>query len=442
MASLQSRFTRATIAVLILFSLLLAGVLDRVFKRTLINSEENRLKGIVYTFLSAMDVELDGNVKIEQSTLPNTISDAKDLSIAIVNDSNNVLWTMGQTPPADILNKIPNTGEWIFEHLPSQNDSMRIKFGLTWEGDHPGAKEWKYTLIVTDSGYFYQSEMRIFHNKLWTWLLLGCCGLLLLQLLLLRWGFRPLKQIANEVEMIEKGKQHKFENQYPSELSQLTTNINSLLRHERGQQIRYQQALDNLAHALKTPLTAIKNLTMQTPNQQLLKDLDEQVLRAKDIVDYQLRKAAAVGKSPFAKPILVGDVVEKISRSIQKVYSQKNIQLNIQIPNDLFVQMDEGDLFEIVGNVLENAAKYCKSKIKITASNLDHVDLMIEDDGPGFNDQQIQSLVQRGVRQDQRTEGSGIGLSVAYEIISVFGGSLELSRSTLLGGALVKIHFS
>jgi two-component system sensor histidine kinase PhoQ len=433
MSSLQARFARATVLLLIVFSLLLAVFLDRMFHRTLLASDENRLKGLVYSFLSAIDVTDEGFVKV--ANLPETIAENKNLSIAVLDDHQRTIWSSGDKITFE--KKSAAVGEWIFEHLKKQNHAQQISFGLAWESEQP-SKEWTYNIVIKDSGYFYRAEMKNFRRMLWTWLFISCLVLLFLQLILLQLGFRPLKQIANEISLIENGKQHKFEKEYPSELMPLTLSINSLLRHERGQQIRYQQALDNLAHALKTPLTAIKNLSQQkTVTDQLLRDMDEQVMRAKDIVDYQLRKAATVGKNPFAKPINIYEIIEKISRSIQKVYAQKKIQMDIQIPNDSTIPMDEGDFFEVVGNILENAAKYCSSKISITFYKHE---LIIEDDGAGFGEN-IQSLIQRGVRQDQRTEGSGIGLSVAFEIISAFGGSLELSKSPNLGGACVRIKF-
>ncbi len=432
MVSLQSRFARGTVLLLIIFSLLLAVVLDRMFHRTLLSSEENRLKGIAYSLISAMDVDENGIVQI--GNLPDSIAETKDLSIAVLDDKQTSRWSIGSQVFDPKL--IPAIGEWFFQHLKKENHALELAFGLSWES-HDN-QEWKYTVIVRDSGEFYRSEIHQFRQRLWIWLLISCLALLFLQLFLLKIGFRPLQQIANEVSLIEQGKQYKFENEYPSELMPLTQNINSLLRHERGQQVRYQQALDNLAHALKTPLTAIKNISQQKNiTDQTLKDLDEQVMRAKDTVDYQLRKAGAVGKTPFAKPLNIFQAVEKISRSIQKVYAQKNIQIDIQIPVEATISIDEGDFFEVVGNILENAAKYCSRKILITFQSQE---IIIEDDGPGFGEK-IQSLIQRGVRQDQRIEGSGIGLSVAFEIISVFGGILELSKSTSLGGASVKIKF-
>ncbi|MEZ4846296.1 MAG: ATP-binding protein [Bdellovibrionota bacterium] len=402
-----------------------------MFHQSQRQSEENRLRGLVYSFISSMNVDKNGEVEV---VLPEVISDDQDIVVAVLDGNQKQVWRKGQV---DIPRTIPEIGQWDYRHLRKQNHASRLAFGMEWEGDNE--KKWKYTLVIRDSGKIYRDAMDAFRKNLWTWLSIGCLTLLTLQLLLLRLGFKPLKQIADEVFEIEQGKQHKFEHEYPSELSPLTTNINSLLRHERGRQMRYQQSLDNLAHALKTPLTAMMNLSQQKEiDASLSKELSEQIVRAKDIVDYQLKKAGTVGKSPFAKPIAIRGIVEKISRSIQKVYAHKNLDIQMQMDDEVTVTMDEGDLFEVIGNIMENAAKYGTSKIHVRMSGNE---LTVEDDGPGFNEEKIQSIVQRGVRQDQRTEGSGIGLSVAYEIISVFGGSMELAKSHSLGGALVRIQF-
>jgi two-component system sensor histidine kinase PhoQ len=433
MSSLQSKFAKITIVVLILFSLALAAFLDRMFHRAQATSEENRLKGMVYSLLGAVDVDSQGKPNVEN--IPDAISTSTGLSLAILDSEKNILWSNGDSVHTRSY-LIPSVGEWKFKHLRRQNHASQIAFGLEWEGSNN--QTWKYTVVIKDDGAVYRAEMQKFRRNLWTWLSIGCLTLLTLQLLLLKWGFRPLQQIADEVAGIEQGKQHKFNHVYPSELQPLTAGINSLLRHERGQQMRYQQSLDNLAHALKTPLTAMKNLSQQKEaDTKTMLELSEQVDRAKDIVDYQLRKAAAVGKSPFAKPVHLHEVVEKVSRSILKVYAHKNIQIKTDIEKDAVVTMDEGDLFEVVGNIMENAAKYGKSVVHVQSKSSQ---LIIEDDGPGFSEDKIQSIVQRGVRQDQRMEGSGIGLSVAYEIISVFGGTLELGKSANLGGALVRIR--
>lgn len=425
----------------ILFSGVTVTILDRTFHRTLIASEENRLKGLLYSFLSTMDVKDDGTVTVEPEALQTFTSNNNDLSIFIYDEHDKKVWSTGDERIRPIQQS-PKTGEWIFESFDRDHSTISLLFGLTWETGEKN-KEWKYTIQLVDAGKVYRAGMSDFRKILWTWLSTGCFILLIVQLLLLKWGFRPLRKLADEVEMIEKGKKHRFENQYPSELSQLTLNINSLLRHERSQQVRYRQSLDNLAHALKTPLAALKNLSSQkSADTKLLSDLNEQVVRAKDIVDHQLQKAAAVGRNPFTGSIKIREILEKISRSIEKVYSEKNIRITLNVAEDSTIQIDEGDFFELAGNIVENAAKYGKSKIKISFDANPNVDLIIEDDGPGFQNDKMLSIVQRGVRQDQRTEGSGIGLSVAYEIVTALGGNLELARSATLGGALVRIRFS
>lgn len=428
MRSLQAKFGRSTAILLILSSVLLAALLDRMFHRTQVVVEENHLRGLVYSLISAIDVNDEG--KLNVGDLPDTIVEDQHVSFSILNDQQKLLWSYNGEVSANAIST-PSTGDWSFEHNKKEKHASVIAFGFEWEANR---KSWKYTVIARDDGTFYRSEMHQFRQKLWIWLTIGCLSLLIMLLVVFRIGFQPLKKITHEIALIEKGSQHKFEAKYPAELVPLTANINSLLRHERSQQLRYQQALDNLAHAIKTPLTAIKN--MSSENKIDSKELNEQVARIRDILDYQLRKASAVGKNPFAQAISISSVVKKITDSVQKVYAQKNIQFSVDIPPSTTVRMDEGDLYEVLGNIIENAAKYGKQNISI---KWEKDSLVIEDDGPGFNSEQILSIVQRGVRQDQRTEGSGIGLSVAYEIISTFGGTMELSNSNRLKGAKITL---
>lgn len=440
-SSLHSRFAIGTVLLFIVFSALTAIILDRTFHRTLLTSEENRLKGILYSFLSIMDVRDDGTVAISPESLQTFQSNSKNISVFIYDEGSKRIWSSSEEDPRPV-SRIPKVGEWIFEEFTRMNSTLALEFGLSWETGEEG-KEWKYALQLVDSGETYRMAMSKFRNILWMWLSASSLGLLIIQLLLLKWGFRPLRKLANEVALIEKGEQHKFEHVYPSELSLLTTNINSLLRHERSQQVRYRQSLDNLAHALKTPLAALKNLSSQkSEDTKLLHDLNEQVTRAKEIVDYQLRKAATVGKNPFTTPIHIRKIVEQIARSIEKVYAHKKIQVSLDIPSDATIQIDEGDFFELVGNIVENAAKYGKSQVKISFDTNHPAALLVEDDGPGFENEKMLAIIQRGVRLDQRIEGSGIGLSVVYEIVTSLGGNLELGRSPALGGALIKVRFN
>ncbi len=212
MTSLQTRFARATIILLIIFSLLLAVFLDRMFHRTLLSSEENRLKGLVYTFISAMDVSDNGVVKV--LNLPEAIVENKSLSLAVFDSHQKSIWSSGNKITVE---KTPEVGEWFFEYLKNKNHAQQISFGLTWESEQPN-KEWKYNIVIQDSGDLYRAEMKNFRRMLWMWLLISCIVLLSLQLILLRLGFRPLQQIANEISLIEKGEQYTFEKEYPSEL--------------------------------------------------------------------------------------------------------------------------------------------------------------------------------------------------------------------------------
>lgn len=431
MKSIKSRMSYATIVLLVVCAGILGTMLTNAFRKTLVESERKRLEGIVYTVLSLVDVTDKSEVWFDDEILD---SSAQGADVYIVDANHKVLW------PANLNEKmgVVDVGQWNFQAVKEAVYAFSLSFGFSWSFENAG-EEFRYTMHIKDKGQSFQEQMGKFQKKLWLWLGTGCLVLILLQILMINWGFHPIKLVTKEIQDIEQGQKHKFENVYPTEVDPLTKNINSLLRHERGQQMRFRQSLDNLAHALKTPLAALGAMVDDPQNvDNFANQSKEQLQRMQSMIDYQLQKASTIGKSPFTKPVHIKTVIDSIVSSLQKVYAQKNMDFNVQVSKDAFVKMDEGDLFEVLGNVIENAAKYGDSKVQISFS--DNI-CSIEDDGPGIKQENIDMIVQRGVRLDQRIEGSGIGLSVAYEIMSIYSGSLEFLHSDL-GGAKVQIRFS
>jgi len=154
------------------------------------------------------------------------------------------------------------------------------------------------------------------------------------------------------------------------------------------------------------------------------------------IIDHQLRRASAqVTQNAVYARVLVRPLIERLTGAMQKVYGHKNMQIKVNIANNLPFSGDEADLMEMTGNLIENACKYGKSYVMISASIVnDDLNILIEDDGPGVPDTIKSTILTRGSRADTATSGQGIGLSVAVDILSSYGGSLQISRSAM-GGA-------
>lgn len=284
----------------------------------------------------------------------------------------------------------------------------------------------------------FDRELQAFERTLWSWL--GGAGLLLLftQTLLLRWGLAPLGQMAREIQHVEKGEQAKVEGLYPIELAGLTQNLNVLIEQERSRQTRYKEALDDLAHSLKTPL-AVLRASLDEPSE-LPGMVAQQVERMDDIVVHQLGRAGAGGAARFAPHLALAPLLNRIRDTLAKVYLEKDLAFTVDCPSGLTWRIDEGDAFEILGNVLDNAAKWAKNKVWVRIwIDLNRLCIRVSDDGPGFVDSQVS--LGRWVRLDERVPGHGIGLAVVRDLVASHQGDLKITRADL-GGAQIDIVLS
>ena len=267
--------------------------------------------------------------------------------------------------------------------------------------------------------------------------------LLVSQAFILRWGLSPLRRVAKELNRIETGEQEQIEKNYPQEIERLTSNINTLLQQERDQKTRYRNALGDLAHSLKTPLAVLQSGLSSTDDKQddakQRESMQQQITRMNTIVEYQLQRAATAGSSSIGKSVNVKSVIDRILESLQKVYRDKPIKLNVAVDATLMFKGDEGDLMELLGNLLDNAFKWSNEHIDVLAEQQGKkLSLRIMDDGPGIKAEHVEIILQRGVRADQATAGHGIGLSIVGNIVDAYQGELLIEKSQI-GGAEISV---
>jgi two-component system sensor histidine kinase PhoQ len=261
--------------------------------------------------------------------------------------------------------------------------------------------------------------------------------LLVVQFFVLRWSLKPLARAAVEVDAVESGDREFLENDHPREISGLTTSVNRLLSSERERQQRFRNDMGDLAHSLKTPLAVLRAWLDSLPPADRLEGA-AQVDRINQSVEYHLRRSAS-GGSTFSPPIPVVPVVEEIVSALDKVYAEKKVKVTIAVAAELVFYGDRGDLMEVLGNVLDNAYKYCRGSIRVEGRTEDltaHPGLRIEviDDGAGFPDTMGTRVLERGVRADTRTEGHGIGLASVGDIVEIYGGRLSIGNQSPRGG--------
>ena len=194
--------------------------------------------------------------------------------------------------------------------------------------------------------------------------------------------------------------------------------------------------MDDLAHSLKTPLAVLTGLSdMDEIGQSQIETLRDQTDRMNQIVSYQLQKTTGASDIRISKPVDLVKIIDKLVSALEKVYQEKAMVLSCNLPTQLLLRMDEGDCLEVVGNLLDNAFKYGKKRIAVEAiaNQGKSMTLIIEDDGEGLAPQQIETILNRGTRLDQATEGQGIGLAVVADIVESYNIEIEFSNAKLGG---------
>jgi two-component system sensor histidine kinase PhoQ len=197
--------------------------------------------------------------------------------------------------------------------------------------------------------------------------------------------------------------------------------------------------LDNLAHSLKTPLAAVRSVIAEHPDSELGKRVGTQVERMHDIVRYQLRKPASYAAEGFGlTAVAVETELQRLVDALQKVYKDKNPDIVLNVSDGVVFRGDRGDFLELAGNLLDNACKWCRSRVElhmrpIAAAGLE---LVVADDGPGIPEELAGILLERGMRLDESAPGHGIGLAVVRDIAASYGGDVRIAKSPLGGTAV------
>ena len=247
--------------------------------------------------------------------------------------------------------------------------------------------------------------------------------------------------MAERVRGLEAGARSDIGADYPSELSGLARNLNRFIAYEKAARERYRRAMEDLAHSLKTPLAVLKNAVGESRRRsdQDPALLAEQVERMETTVAHQLSRAAAARAAAPTVRVAVMPVAARIVRALQRAYAEKRVAVAFLPSEDcaLAVRVDERDLMEMLGNLIENGFKYTAKRVRISAQPVaeGRVRLAVEDDGTGVPMAQRKTILERGTRGDAAASGHGVGLAVVAELADVYDGALHINDSPELGGA-------
>ncbi len=428
--SLNRRIIISATLVLVVFITLVAATLDRAFVDSTETALRDRLTSQLYALMASAEVE-SGEVFMPSGELDVLLGlPSSGMYASILDRRGKVLWRSSsalgaETPPAITL----NSGEKRFDRVDVDDAHYyTLAYGVNWASD---TGDLAITFNIATDLKTFNKQIYRYRKTLWGWLVAMAVLLLISQAIILRWGLSPLRRVGHELNRIESGEQEQIQDSYPQEIERLTDNINKLLQQEREQKTRYRNALGDLAHSLKTPLAVMQS----SANVKQDETVQQQIAQMNSIVEYQLQRAATAGSTNIGRSIDVRNVLHRILESLSKVYHDKPVQVNIDVTEGLVFKGDEGDMMELLGNLLDNAYKWTDSRIDVTAAQQDgKLRICVSDDGPGFQAGQIDELLQRGKRADQTTAGHGIGLSIVQNIVLAYHGELNITTNEA-GGA-------
>lgn len=306
--------------------------------------------------------------------------------------------------------------------------------------------------IIRVTGNLQELDLQVRDFQRMAWITMAAVGViaLFIALWLIRRALRSLNQIEERLKDVAEGKADIIEGNYPSEVSGLVEESNALITSKRDTLERARTQVGNLAHALKTPLSVIVNEAREIEGPSGDR-ISEQTMVMRDQVDFYLDRARiAAQRNVMGVITQANSPLEKLVMVMDKLYGREGIALSMDFEPNLLFRGEERDLEEIAGNLLDNACKWAAGRVLIsiqseipkalTDQETLEVDLsekwlalIIEDDGPGLSEEERRDVIRRGKRLDESKPGSGLGLSIVKELVSLYNGQMLLSGSEMGG---------
>jgi len=438
-SSLRLRLMFGYTVIAVLFMLALLPALRGAFLIALEKSVEKRLAADTGALISAARTD-DGKLRMP-SKLPDEEFDLPDAQLLgfIYDREGHLVWQSPSTRDISVsyLPRYDGSGDELLRTMDRQGREFYI---YDVEIKLLRGQDAAFSIVTMQPASETQALYDDFMKQLYLWL--GCALLLLLGLLWfgLTWGFRSLRGLREELDDVESGARERLSDEHPRELLRLTGSLNRLLDSERQQRERYRHSLDDLAHSLKTPLSVLQGATeviaAKPENREQVHILQAQIERMSQQIGYQLQRASLRKSGLVRHRVLLAKVVDNLCDALDKVYRDKQVDVQRQFDAWLEIPMERAALLELLGNLLENAYRLCLGQVRISAAIADGAcHLCVEDDGPGVPVDQRERILRRGERLDAQHAGQGIGTAVVKDIIESYDGELFLEDSELGGAA-------
>lgn len=441
MGSLRARLLVAGSVPLMCFFLASALILDHTVRDYARASLEDRMRGIFYGLLAMVEYRPDIGFHVSEA-LPDpqlrAMNTGLAASIRLANDL--PIWDSPGLARLDL--KLPAGVEMGESKFTFAADAIGVQhavynFTIGWEVGPEEITPLMFYVIQDASEYRAQVlQIRLY---MLTGVLALAVLLLLVQAYILRRGLAPLRQIESDLSDLEHGNRRSLQGNYPREIGSLANALNEVLDGQQQQLERYRNTLSDLAHGLKTPLTVVRNeLDSGQIAAESRTELDAQVARMSELVEYHLRRGQAAGQLFAGDPVNLNDLVAQIRNTLVKLYRDRDLVIESELPDDLSCRIDRQDLLEVLGNLAENACKWAQRRVRISAlRGVDEISLVVEDDGDGISPADRSRILRRGERADESAPGHGLGLAIVLDIVELAGGRLEIGDSEL-GGARIR----
>ncbi|WP_018946745.1 ATP-binding protein [Thioalkalivibrio sp. AKL17] len=432
-APLLLRMGLVAVAVVLLFSVLTAWVLETAFRDNAADAAETRLEAQVLLLMGMVEVLAEDDVRVPQMLPESRLQlPGGGLYARILGPTGDTVWRS----PSAVATEL---NDW------TRDEYFAYSMTVRWQLDGESVP---LVFQMLEDRSAFDEQVESYRYSLWQGLLTMTLSLIVALILALWfWGLRPLRRVRAELDALRHGDRVHLEGPYPREIGALTGSINDLIDFERERLVRQQNALADLAHSLKTPIASLRlNLEGHAPDHE---DLRRQVDRLQAMVQHQLNQAQRVGPVPFQTPEPLAPVIERTCRALRRLAEHQGVSLETDLAEGCALRMDSGAMLELLGNLLDNAVRHARSRVRITT----HCDgretvLTVDDDGPGIEPADRERVLERGQRADTREDvhgqaaGQGLGLSIIHTLVSDHGGQLEIERAPELGGARLRLVFA
>ena len=438
-----ARRLQLIVASLLIFTLGLVGiVLDHSFASSAEKASIDRLDLQLYALLGSVEISEQGLALPVYLNAQQFNHINSGLFAVVLNSDGKVVWASSSIQYENTLllkgdMPLPSRGGKIVNiHKDSIEPLFVVQYGVAWET----AGELKdYVVVVGESMEAYASLVLSYRQTLWGWLCGAGLFLLLVQVLVVRYVLNPLKHIVNDLADIQDGRRESLGEAFPEELNSLVTSVNDLVDYEAKQKEYYRNNLANLAHSLKTPLSILRSGISEPNLNKLRGEFSLQIDRLNQLISYQLQRSIIPSGKMMSKPVQLVTVVSKLKRTLEKVYASKQLEIAIDIDSAENFYGDEHDIYEVLGNLMENACKYTDTRVFVTTESTPahkkkkQCCIVVEDDGSGIPPDEVESALSRGVRLDSQNHGQGIGLAMVADLVEGYKGEIKIEESTLGG---------